>query len=817
MNNNKKENWMSAGGVKIQASARIILLTLVLGSYYLLETAGIIASAGQLWPDAVAILGAAYALFAYFWASKTSVPEKSALTATLFFDITMVTAASVMLGPVGTALFPLYLMIVFAYGLAFGEFHLQIAAGLSSLAFSVAYVVNPWWNDPVLAAGLLSSLFFLPLMLSYARSNNSRVDLAQRESTEEQTKAQALSELSQELHTQISDVITSSQGLLQQRNMSPQRKRLTRNIATSSASALRLVKEVDEYARLSSGQHEYGTQTASLVEILDQVSRQVTDEADKKQLNYEVVFDLELLKPVQTSVKEIKRVLDHLIFNAIKYTDKGYVRVLVKEIAVKGESYWRFEIEDSGVGIDAQEQKTVFDPFVRAHAGRIHETRGIGLGATISRQLVEGMGGQIGMKSKINGGSTFWFEAPIHPADQAEVEIASPVSLSCLSLDAREKQALEKIEKTGRVQTMQVYAHDFPDQASETAECLVVGEHVENQLFLQVLDTVAQNHDMPPPVIRFQRLQPDDLVIYSRQKGGDILFLPTSISQEHLHAMFGRCGRKPAVQEEVVEKPNDKLSVLIADGSNVSRDILATMLVNRGHQIYMARTPIQALDILSGIKLDLLLIDPNLADDKVLGGIEHCRSTGSKMKSVLLSDPSRSEELSAELKAHIAGEIPRPFQSATVYNTVETLFGLSPRQNESGQKEPGVMEKMLFSNDPALMDPSILNELDQVDSGGVLVNRFIQRYSERSAELVEKFASACAQPHFDVALSAAEDLADASEQIGLHQLAGYCKRLTTLEEADFLKRAISYKDEVVNLHVRSMDMLKNFSQRERRS
>lgn len=811
MNNYKnKSGWMSVGGVKTHAISRIIISALVFSAYYGTQALGWLASNTGAWPEYFAMAVFAYAATAYYWAWSTKKPSRAALSLTAALDISIITVASVMLGPIGPALFPLYLMVVFAYGIPNGEFHLQLTAGLSSLAFSTVYVLNPWWNDPVLAAGLLLSLFFLPLMMASRLPQTSNSHAPFSESDSGQTSTEALTELSQELHSQISEVITSSEGLLKQRDMSPRKKRLTRTIADSSASALRLVKEVDEYARLSSGQHEYDERKTSLVRILSKVNHQVTDEADKKRLNYEVIFQPSMLAEVSVCPTEVRRVLEHLVFNAIKYTEEGFVRVTVTEKAIKNSNYWRFEVSDSGSGIDQPEQESVFEPFVRTHAGRVHETRGIGLGTTIARQLVEGMGGSIGMQSEVNSGSTFWFEVPVKLIEGQGTVTDHIGTLSCLSLSTKEKGLLDKMEVEAVSSNTYIAADDFPHASSETADSLVVGEHVPNQQFIQILDTVSMGNDVPP-VVRFQRLQPDDMVIYSRQKGGEIYFLPTSLKAPQLAALLSQLNSQTAEVSEEPESVKEKLSVLIADGSNVSRDILATMLVNRGHQIYMARSPIQALDILSGIKLDLLLLDPALADDKVLTGLDHKQEQGQSLKVLLLGD--RTNQLPARLEPYLYGEIPKPFKSSEVYERIETLFGLSSAGQQANEKADKVMRDLLFSQDPQLIDRSILDELEKVDTGNVLVQRFIQRYIERSEELIQISHAAFSDQEAHEIKDALYELEKASDQIGLKQLANLCKRIQTMQEADLFSRSESLLTELADLYEKSVDGLQTYNQK----
>jgi two-component system, sensor histidine kinase and response regulator len=117
--------------------------------------------------------------------------------------------------------------------------------------------------------------------------------------------------------------------------------------------------------------------------------------------------------------------LVHLVGNAIKFTERGEVQVRVKrESHTEGESYLRFTVSDTGIGISAQKQQGIFEPFSQADGSMTRKYGGTGLGLTISSRLVEEMGGTMQLQSKPGEGSTFCFRLPLTPGDARETAIA---------------------------------------------------------------------------------------------------------------------------------------------------------------------------------------------------------------------------------------------------------------------------------------------------------------------------------------------------------------------------------------------------------
>lgn len=144
--------------------------------------------------------------------------------------------------------------------------------------------------------------------------------------------------------------------------------------------------------------------------------------ASSKGLLIGLTFDAGETSLVRGDPVRVQQVLSNLINNAIKFTDQGRIRIRIRALAVAAGAprTWRFEVSDTGIGIDPGARERLFEPFTQVASSAGRQFGGTGLGLAISRRLVTAMGGAIGVDSKPGKGSTFWFELPLEEAELPE-------------------------------------------------------------------------------------------------------------------------------------------------------------------------------------------------------------------------------------------------------------------------------------------------------------------------------------------------------------------------------------------------------------
>jgi len=240
-----------------------------------------------------------------------------------------------------------------------------------------------------------------------------------------QAKTQFLSSMSHELRTPLNAVLGYSQILLRERGLSELQVQGLGTIRKSGEHLLSLITDLLDLAKIEAGKFELVREPVELRAFIAGIADIVRVRADEKELAFQCDVPPDLPARVQFDEKRLRQVLLNLLGNAIKFTDTGMVGLDVRCTRRQdGAASIRFEVRDTGIGMEAAQLERIFQPFEQVgHPQR--KFGGTGLGLSISRQLVRAMGGDIAVTSQVGHGTTFAFEIDV-PLTDAVSEVALP-------------------------------------------------------------------------------------------------------------------------------------------------------------------------------------------------------------------------------------------------------------------------------------------------------------------------------------------------------------------------------------------------------
>ncbi len=178
-----------------------------------------------------------------------------------------------------------------------------------------------------------------------------------------------------------------------------------------------IVDDILDLSKSADGHIELDESDTSLWHIFDDLEALYLPQAEQKHIRLQIKLDSKVPRMIRVDAFRLRQILYNLLSNAVKFTHEGSVQVSITVQEVSLQRLLKISIKDTGIGIKADQQNHIFDVFRQASASTAHVHGGTGLGLSICRNLVEIMGGVIGVQSEANKGADFWFTLPLHPSE----------------------------------------------------------------------------------------------------------------------------------------------------------------------------------------------------------------------------------------------------------------------------------------------------------------------------------------------------------------------------------------------------------------
>jgi signal transduction histidine kinase/ActR/RegA family two-component response regulator len=311
----------------------------------------------------------------------------------------------------------------------------------------------------------------------------------------DEAKSRFLAHMSHEIRTPMNGIVAGID-LLHDNDL-PAKVQETLDVMESSAESLTvIVDDILDISRIEAGKLQLAPETVELARFLQTLALSTRPVAESKDLEFRISLDLPEGLCVKVDPIRLRQVLSNLLANAIKFTQTGSVSLSVETLPSEGPSDHariRFDVVDTGIGIDPEKQKSLFKAFVQLDDSYTRRHQGTGLGLVISRHIIDSMGGSIAVESTLGSGSRFTVEIEV-PRIEASLE---KVDSGEGALPANPLRPLKTVLLVDDVATNRIVAQRLLEKLNLSPDAACNGLEAIDKAMASSYDLILMDCQMP--------------------------------------------------------------------------------------------------------------------------------------------------------------------------------------------------------------------------------------------------------------------------------------------------------------------------------